>query len=234
MSASESVPLLSGEAAAQTVQATTENSNVEERRRRAKATIDKSESILFRIKLQDAQGNKVPVYELANKTIGFLCGAGRFAVCQELAAQIDAFLEAHPKFSLVYISLDRSKSTFDRVLEAHPKWLAVPYDDPVRIDILNSWQTKGVPCLHIYDPVEHTIVTSWGGSCLRFNADKCFEEWQQGYEGVTWWQIIKGWWYYQPPDGVFKDVTEEDLAVQSYAELGIGPRGQEAEGKKDK
>ncbi|KAG0269774.1 Neurexin 1, isoform A [Actinomortierella ambigua] len=243
MSAAETAPLLQAEAppAVQGAPDSTTNTNVEERRKRAKATIDKSESILFRIKLQDAQGNKVPVYELADKTIGFLCGAGRFAVCQELALQIDEFLEHHPKFTLVYVSLDRQKSTFDRILEAHPRWLAVPYDDPIRIDILNSWKTQGVPCLHIYDPVEHQIVTSWGGSCLRFNADKCYEEWQQGSQGISWWQMLMGWWYYQPPQGVFKDVTEEELAVQSYAELGIGAPsqtagGQEraAESKKDK
>jgi hypothetical protein len=45
----------------------------EARKRVAKATINKQESILFRIKLQDANGKYLPVYEVANKTIGFLC-----------------------------------------------------------------------------------------------------------------------------------------------------------------
>lgn len=44
-----------------------------QRARKAKATIDKHQSILFRIKLQDAKGNHVPVYQVANKMIGFFC-----------------------------------------------------------------------------------------------------------------------------------------------------------------
>lgn len=66
---------------ATTVDSSTDNNNlatdaspVAERATRAKATIDKHESILFKIKLQDATGKHVPVYEVANKTIGFLCG----------------------------------------------------------------------------------------------------------------------------------------------------------------
>ena len=66
---------------ATTVDSPTDNNNVAtdasavtERATKAKATIDKHESILFKIKLQDAAGKRVPVYEVANKTIGFLCG----------------------------------------------------------------------------------------------------------------------------------------------------------------
>ncbi|KAF9990884.1 hypothetical protein BGZ75_008888 [Mortierella antarctica] len=151
------------------------------RARQAKATIDKHQSILFRIKLQDAKGNHVPVYQVANKMIGFFC-----------------------------------KAAFNRTMEAHPKWLAIPFNDPIKTDILNEWQTKGVPCLHIYDPVEHEIVTSWGGSCLRFNSEHCFEEWKRGGQGVSYWQMIKGWWYYSAPVGVFKDVTDEELGALGF------------------
>lgn len=66
---------------ATTVDSPTDNNNlatdaspVAQRATKAKATIDKHESILFKIKLQDATGKHVPVYEVANKTIGFLCG----------------------------------------------------------------------------------------------------------------------------------------------------------------
>ncbi|KAF9578147.1 hypothetical protein BGW38_006207 [Lunasporangiospora selenospora] len=154
---------------------------------RAKATIDKRSSILFKIKLQDAQGKHVPVYEVASKMIG----SGRYAVCQEL-----------------------SVGAFEQTLKAHPRWLAVPYNDPVRLDILNEWQTKGVPCLHIYDPVRHEILTSWGGSCLRFNPEHCHGEWRQGEHGVSYWQMLVGWWYYRAPEGVFRDVTEEELIAK--------------------
>ncbi|KAF9901748.1 hypothetical protein BX616_002170 [Lobosporangium transversale] len=187
-----------------------------ERTIKAKATIDKHQSILFRIKLQDAAGKHVPVFEVANKTIGFLCSAGRYAVCQELSVIVDRFLEANPSFTIIYISLDSSEAAFNTTLQTHPRWLAIPYNDPVRIDILTEWQTQGVPCLHIYDPVEHEILTSWGGSCLRFNFDHCMEDWKQGYQGVTYWQILKGWWYYNAPTGVFKDMTDEELAVKGF------------------
>ncbi|KAI1321157.1 Nucleoredoxin-like protein 2 [Mortierella claussenii] len=205
----------------------------------AKATIDKHQSILFRIKLQDATGKRVPVYEVANKTIGFFCSAGRYAVCQELSTVVDRFLETHPDFTLIYISLDTSEKAFDRTLEAHPRWLAVPYNDPVRLDILNEWQTKGVPCLHIYDPVEHQILTSWGGSCLRFNFNNCFEEWKQGGHGVSYWQIITGWWYYNAPVGVFKDMSDQDLATNGFPRVESGAGGSSShhgqlESKKDK
>ncbi|KAG0216488.1 ribonuclease T2-like [Mortierella sp. GBA30] len=189
------------------------------RARQAKATIDKHQSILFRIKLQDAVGKHVPVYEVANKTIGFFCSAGRYAVCQELSAIVDRFLEAHPDFALIYISLDNSEAAFNRTMEAHPRWLAVPFNEPIKTDILNEWQTKGVPCLHIYDPVEHEIVTSWGGSCLRFNFEHCFEEWKRGGHGVSYWQMVKGWWYYSAPVGVFRDITDEELGASGFPRL---------------
>ncbi|KAG0051542.1 Nucleoredoxin-like protein 2 [Gryganskiella cystojenkinii] len=186
------------------------------REAKAKATIDKHESILFRIKLEDANQKKVPVYEVANKMIGFFCSAGRYAVCQELSAIVDSFLEANPDFVLIYLSLDISEESFNRTMAAHPRWLAVPYNDPVRVDILNEWQTKGVPCLHIYDPVEHEIVTSWGGSCLRFNFENCFQEWQRGGQGVSYWQILIGYWYYNAPVGTFKDISDEELATNGF------------------
>ncbi|KAG0362372.1 hypothetical protein BGZ54_008651 [Gamsiella multidivaricata] len=164
---------------------------------RAKATIDKQKSILFRIKLQDAAGKHVPVYEVANKTIGFFC-------------------KCHPDFVLIYVSLDTTEAAFNKTLEAHPRWLAIPFNDPIKIDILNEWQTKGVPCLHIYDPLAHEILTSWGGSCLRFNFDHCFEEWRQGGHGISYWQIIKGWWYYNAPVGIFKDMTDQELTAYGF------------------
>ena len=55
---------------------TTTDPGTEESRARAskaKATINKHESILFKIKLEDATHKKVPVYEVANKMIGFFC-----------------------------------------------------------------------------------------------------------------------------------------------------------------
>ncbi|KAF9347574.1 Nucleoredoxin-like protein 2 [Mortierella sp. AD094] len=186
---------------------------------RAKATVDKKQSILFRIKLQDAAGKHVPVYEVANKLIGFLCSAGRYAVCQELSVIVDSFLEKHPGFTLIYISLDTSEEAFNRTMQAHPKWLAIPFNDPIKLDILNEWQTKGVPCLGVYDPIEHEVLTNWGGSCLRFNYDHCFEEWKQGGEGVTFWQMFKGWWYYNAPAGIFKDLTDEELAKNGFPRL---------------
>ncbi|KAF9958926.1 Neurexin 1, isoform A [Mortierella alpina] len=187
-----------------------------QRARQAKATIDKHQSILFRIKLQDAKGNHVPVYQVANKMIGFFCSAGRYAVCQELSEIVDQYLEKHPDFSLIYISLDTTEAAFNRTMEAHPQWLAIPFNDPIKTDILNEWQTKGVPCLHIYDPVEHDIVTSWGGSCLRFNSEHCFEEWKRGGHGVSYWQMLKGWWYYSAPVGVFQDMTDEELGTLGF------------------
>ncbi|KAG0291978.1 Nucleoredoxin-like protein 2 [Dissophora globulifera] len=199
---------------------------VAERAAKAKATVEKHNSILFKIKLQDAKGNHVPVYEVANKTIGFFCGTGRLGVCQELAVLVDRFLEQHPKFTVIYISYDSSKEAFNRTLEAHPRWLAVPYDEGVRLDILNEWQMKGLPCLHVYDPVEHEIVTSWGGSCLRFNFDKCFDEWQYS-EGVTFWQIIKGYFTYKSPPGTFVDMTDADLIANGFP-------SSDTESKKDK
>jgi len=117
------------------------------------------------------------------------------------------------------MSLDTTEQAFNRTMEAHPRWLAVPYNDPIRIDILSEWDTKGVPCLHIYDPIEHKILTSWGGSCLRFNFEHCFQEWKEGYEGVTFWQIIKGWWYYTAPEGVYKDMSDEYLGTHGAPRL---------------
>ncbi|KAF9142207.1 Neurexin 1, isoform A [Linnemannia schmuckeri] len=208
---------------ATTVDSPTDNNNlatdaapVAERATRAKATIDKHESILFKIKLQDATGKHVPVYEVASKTIGFLCAAGRYSACQELATLIDRFLEANPDFVIIYISLDQSVEAFNRTLAAHPRWLAIPFNAPVRTDILNEWQTKGVPCLHVYDPVEHEIVTSWGGSCLRFNAERCMSEWKNGREGVSYLQIVLGWWYYRAPPGVYRDMTDQELANSGF------------------
>ncbi|KAF9409383.1 Nucleoredoxin-like protein 2 [Podila epigama] len=182
----------------------------------ARATLNKSESILFRIQLEDANRKHVPVYEVADKIVGFFCSAGRFAACQELSVLVDRFLEANPNFVIIYLSLDLSEACFNRTMKAHPKWLAVPYNDPVRKDILTEWQQRGVPCLHIYSPVEHEILTSWGGSCLRFNSENCFEEWKAGRSGVSYFQILKGWWYYTLPPGEFKDMTEEELAQYGF------------------
>lgn len=67
-----SEPLLA-KSDSETVAAVGPESQTETRKRVAKATIDKQGSILFRIKLQDAKGKHVPVYEVANKTVGFLC-----------------------------------------------------------------------------------------------------------------------------------------------------------------
>ena len=125
-------------------------------------------------------------------------------------------MKAHPDFVLIYISLDLSEAAYNRTLEAHPRWLAIPYNEPVRMDILNEWQTKGVPCLHIYDPVDHAIVTSWGGSCLRFNFDNCLQEWKRGSQGVSYWQMLKGWWYYSAPVGTFRDMSDNELGAQGF------------------
>ncbi|KAF9191326.1 hypothetical protein BGZ51_007504 [Haplosporangium sp. Z 767] len=203
------------------------------RPRVAKATQNKRESILFRIKLQDATGKHVPVYEMANKMIGFFCSAGRYAVCQELAALTDRFLEANPNFTLIYVSLDTNEEAFNMTMRAHPRWLAIPYNEPVRIDVLTEWGTKGVPCLHIYDPIEHQILTSWGGSCLRFNFDRCMDDWKKGYQGVTWLQIVTGWWYYNAPVGVFRDMSDEELAVKGFPTVEDGNQNT-LESKKDK
>lgn len=129
---------------------------------------------------------------------------------------MDKFLETHPNFAIIYLSMDLSEAAFNKTLKAHPKWLAVPFNNPIKTEILNEWQQRGVPCLHIYDPVDHAILTSWGGSCLRFNSENCFQEWKQGGAGVSFLQIVMGWWYYVPPVGEFKDITEEELAQHGF------------------
>ncbi|ORX68060.1 hypothetical protein K493DRAFT_318361 [Basidiobolus meristosporus CBS 931.73] len=161
-----------------------------EEKKVAPATINKEESILFQIVLEDSQGKKVPVYELADKIVGFYFTAQWVGEPVEIFdPQLVKFAEEHKdEFTVVVISVDKDKETFKAYMKDKP-FLAVPYDEPIRERILEEWAIKLIPTLTVYHPLRHEIVTTWGRGAIMKNGKKCLDAWKAGDSGLSWSQL---------------------------------------------
>ncbi|KAL1918714.1 uncharacterized protein VTP21DRAFT_2736 [Calcarisporiella thermophila] len=153
-------------------------------------------TILFRLKIEDGNGNKVPVYELVteNKMIGFYFGASWCPPCQQFSPVLCDFLEKNrSEFSVVHVSLDHSANEYRSYVRDKP-WYNVPYDEPVRTELTELFSVSLLPTLVIYDPARDYVVTSfWGRMAITRNPDHCIEEWRRGQTGVSWLQLLKFW-----------------------------------------
>ncbi|KAK9693536.1 hypothetical protein K7432_013877 [Basidiobolus ranarum] len=156
----------------------------------APATRNKEESILFQITLEDSHGKKVPVYELADKIVGFYFTANWVGEPVEIFdPQLIKFANAHKdEFVVVVVSADRRKEAFLEYMKDKP-FLAIPFDEPIREQILKEWSIKLIPTLTIYHPLKHEVLTSWGRGAIMKNGEKCLQAWKKGDSGLTWSQL---------------------------------------------
>ncbi|RZC15557.1 putative nucleoredoxin 3 isoform I [Glycine soja] len=126
---------------------------------------------------------KVPLSELAGKTIGLYFGAYWSPPCCAFTVQLtDAYnnLKAAKGdcFEIVLISTDRDLEEFN-VNKSTMPWLAVPYEDRTRHDLRRIFDVKGIPALVLIGPDGKVIsvngklmVSSYGAEAFPFTESR--------------------------------------------------------------
>ncbi|KAG5031050.1 hypothetical protein JHK82_014665 [Glycine max] len=126
---------------------------------------------------------KVPISELAGKTIGLYFGAYWSPPCCAFTVQLtDAYnnlkVEKGDCFEIVLISTDRDLEEFN-VNKSSMPWLAVPYEDRTRHDLRRIFDVKGIPALVLIGPDGKVIsvngklmVSSYGAEAFPFTESR--------------------------------------------------------------
>lgn len=122
-------------------------------------------------------GIKVLVSELVGKTLGLYFGAHWSPPCctftKQLAEAYDELISTRGQcFEVIFVSTDRDRTEFDLNLSTMP-WLAIPYEDRTRQDLIRIFNIKGIPELVIVGPDGKTISTK-GKNMISLYGAKAF------------------------------------------------------------
>ncbi|RWR91551.1 putative nucleoredoxin 3 [Cinnamomum micranthum f. kanehirae] len=133
-----------------------------------------------------ADGTKVPVSNLAGKTVGLYFGGLWCPPCRAFTHQlIEAYneLEAtkNESFQIIFVSTDRDEEEFKRHISTMP-WLAVPYNEKTRRDLCRIFDIKGIPALVLMGQEGkalstngRAIISTYGASAFPFTESKVNE-----------------------------------------------------------
>jgi nucleoredoxin len=92
---------------------------------------------------------------LDGKVKGFYFSAHWCPPCRaftpQLAAVYEKLVASGKNFEVVFVTSDRSQSSFDEYLSSMPGWLAVPYKDKRAIDLTRHFAVEGIPSLVVVD-----------------------------------------------------------------------------------
>ncbi|MBQ7651518.1 MAG: redoxin family protein [Victivallales bacterium] len=108
----------------------------------------------FGEKLIDAGGKEHDVPELKDKMVGIYFSAHWCPPCRQFTPKLVEFRDACAKenFEVVFVSCDHDdKAMKGYMTETNMKWLAVPFDSPIRKKLMNTYNVSGIPYLVILD-----------------------------------------------------------------------------------
>ncbi|XP_057434631.1 probable nucleoredoxin 3 [Lotus japonicus] len=154
-----------------------------DKRKREEANLEELLAHEGRDFLISGDDRKVPVSELAGKTIGLYFCAYWSPPSRAFTAQLtDVYnnLKATKGncFEIVLISTDRDHKEFN-VNRSSTPWLAIPYEDRTRHDLCRIYDIKGIPALVLIGPDGKVIslngkfmVTSYGADAFPFTESR--------------------------------------------------------------
>ncbi|XP_006872643.1 PREDICTED: nucleoredoxin-like protein 2 [Chrysochloris asiatica] len=121
---------------------------------------------------------------LQNKVVALYFAAGRCAPSRDFTPLLCDFYtelveEAQPPapFEVVFVSADSSPEemlTFMR--ELHGAWLALPFHDPLRLELKKKYSITAIPKLVIVKQ-NGDVITDKGRKQIRDHGLSCFQNW---------------------------------------------------------
>ena len=108
----------------------------------------------FGEKLIDAKDTEHKVSELKDKMVGIYFSAHWCPPCRMFTPKLVEFRDACAKenFEVVFVSCDHDEKAMKGYMtETNMKWLAVPFESPVRRKLMETYKVTGIPYLVILD-----------------------------------------------------------------------------------
>mmetsp|Transcript_22910 Transcript_22910/g.32059 ORF Transcript_22910/g.32059 Transcript_22910/m.32059 type:complete len:141 (-) Transcript_22910:336-758(-) len=78
------------------------------------------------------------------------------------------------EFEVIFVSLDREKSSFEEYLSQMP-WYAIPYESPMRMALAQKYMVQGIPNMKVLDATDGSIVVS---NAVGMLSQEVFEQWE--------------------------------------------------------
>ena len=138
---------------------------------------------LLGAELVDAKSDKVETSSLEGKVIGLYFSAEWCGPCKMFTPQLVNFRDRNDeKFEVVFVSSDRSAEDQQGYMKDYDmEWPAVPYDSPLREQLQQKYEIRGIPSLVIIDD-QGNLITKDGRSALGGSdseARKALREWRR-------------------------------------------------------
>ena len=100
------------------------------------------------------------------------------AFTPELVKFRDACFEKGYPFEIVFISCDRTeKDMMGYMSDTKMKWLAVPFDSPLKQELMDTFGVRGIPTLIILDSKGNVISKDARGEVTR-DGIKAYKAWK--------------------------------------------------------
>lgn len=138
---------------------------------------------LIGTELVDAKGNKVETSSLAGKVIGLYFSASWCGPCKRFTPELVKLRDRKDdEFEVVFVSSDHSAEDQAAYMKDFDmKWPAIPYDSPVRRQLGEKYEIRGIPSLVIVDD-QGNLITKDGRSEMSgsdTNARKALRAWRR-------------------------------------------------------
>ncbi len=129
----------------------------------------------------DAQGKKHKTSELKGKMVGIYFSAHWCPPCRAFTPKLVEFRDACAKdnFEIVFVSCDKDQKAMEGYMkETKMKWLAVPFDSPLRDKLLDDFGVRGIPYLVVLDK-DGKIVSKNARSEVTNEGTKALQKWRK-------------------------------------------------------
>uniref|UniRef100_A0A0D6QTS7 protein-disulfide reductase n=1 Tax=Araucaria cunninghamii TaxID=56994 RepID=A0A0D6QTS7_ARACU len=121
-------------------------------------------------------GGRVPVSELAGKTVGLYFSAHWCPPCRAFTPMlVQVYTELKEKgeaFEIVFLSSDKDQGAFEEYYATMP-WLALPFGDKAQKDLRHYLHVRGIPTLVIIGPDGKTVTTG-GRNLVSLHGAKAY------------------------------------------------------------
>jgi len=114
--------------------------------------VEPSLSRIITSTLLRGDGKTVDVSALKGKVVGLYFSAHWCGPCRNFTPKLSQFYkqlqDMKKPFEVIFVSADQDQSSFQQYFKEMP-WLAVPFDDARREQLMEEHQVRGIPCFKI-------------------------------------------------------------------------------------
>eukprot|EP00466_Bigelowiella_natans_P015501 jgi/Bigna1/65303/fgenesh1_kg.104_\ len=115
---------------------------------------------------------------LKNKMVLLYFSAHWCPPCRQFTPMLAEFYEKMKQqgkeFEVIFVSLDREKSSFEEYLSQMP-WYAIPYESSMRMTLAQKYMVQGIPNMKVLDATDGSIVVS---NAVGMLTQEVFEQWE--------------------------------------------------------